>query len=160
MHGQAPRQRRSNCMTCLGSLPVQRRSSEAGVAVQSTNRCPNDASAGLPFPGLRRLRTNLEIRKQFQRPHHGRVIPCLAAVRGERVSSSCAVAVLGSETPSARAPCNASSILLVKLDPEPWIEGPLDHPVAMDLKNFRGCKAAHQRLANLRRIGASFSCKQ
>jgi hypothetical protein len=42
----------------------------------------------------------------------------------------------------------------VKLDAEARIEGPLDHPLAMHLKNLRGCEAAHQRLANSRRIGA------
>ena len=51
-------------------------------------------------------------------------------------------------------------VLLVKLDPEAGIEGPLDHPLAMDLKNPGAGEPAHQRLTHPRRIGAGLGCEQ
>ena len=43
------------------------------------------------------------VRHHFERPHQGGVIPGRPAVRRTRIEQSCAVAVLGSDTPSWRA---------------------------------------------------------
>src|SRR3954454_1274961 len=51
-------------------------------------------------------------------------------------------------------------ILLVKLDPEARIEGPGDHPLAMNLKNPGTCDPADQRLSHSRWIGAGLGGEQ
>ncbi len=99
--------------------------------------------------------TYLEVCELLQRAHHRRMVPGLPPWAAQALNSSCAVAVLGSDTPSARALVSArfrsfwcSSMRKPGSNVRLIMRSPCTSRIA------RGGEAAHQRLAHLAGIGA------
>ena len=83
--------------------------------------------------------------------------PCAAM----ELNSSWAVAVLGRLEPHlARRFQRQVQVLLVQADPESRLEGPLDHPLPVQLEDPAVGKSAHQGRPDLRRIGAGLRGEQ
>src|SRR5260370_6097818 len=88
------------------------------------------------------------------------MVPGPAAARRAGIEQLLASSRVGEADLEGSGACEGEvEILLVQLDAEPGIEVPLDHALAMNFKDTRGSKAAHQGLPHLRRVGPAFEAK-
>ena len=101
------------------------------------------------------------IGQQFQRPHHGGMVPFAAATGGAGVEQLLAGRrVRQADMERLRPLQRQVEVFLVQLDAEPRIEAALHHPLAMHLQDARTGEPAHQGLTHAGRIGAGLGGEQ
>src|SRR5579883_1646622 len=95
------------------------------------------------FLVLTRPCPDLEVCQNFQRPHHCRMVPCLAAMRRAGIKQFLRCRCVRERDPKRlRTLQGKIEVLLMKFDAKAWIEGALDHAFAMHFEDFRGGEPA------------------